>query len=104
MKDGGENAYGGGGVVAQEVDEPVVVEFEHGEREPDVEAGRVIGGQLEDAPEGPRRQSRRPFVADDGVRLAAARLPVGANAHVETVKGRLDQSLHYANVAIFVFI
>jgi len=47
-------------------------------------------------------QSGRRIVADDGVRLTAARLAVGADANVVTVESRLNQSLPAMNAQILV--
>jgi hypothetical protein len=54
--------------------------------------------------ERPRSQPRIRISADDGVRLAAACLAVGADADVVAVEGRLDQCLKVDNFIFQLFV
>ena len=82
------------GVVASEkIDELIVVKFEHGARNVDVELSLMVSRQLEDALKRARRQTGQGVIAYDRVRLSAARLPVSANANIVSIERRLDKSL-----------
>ena len=74
-------------VSSNEIDQAVVVEFQHVDGHCNVELGRVFLDQLEYAMEGPKSQSGLCIVADDGVRLSASSLTVSAYAHVVAVEG-----------------
>ena len=92
------------GSLTQQIDEFVVVQFQHVNGDVDVELCRIFVGQFENAMERPWSQPGIRISSDDGVRLAAACLAVGADAHVVAVESRLDQCLKVENFIFQLFV